>query len=191
MILIAIPAPSMAFDATGMSVSMGGQGKGDVIGYDDLDHNVHWNSIGTFGRSYLKDMFIDYIDSELDFGYMKWTPKGSNTDNTVDTFSLEGRLMLHKEVTTKIAFGFGLGLAFLSDKSDTYKLTEDGLYGLITGRIRLSVKTGRCHSSTFFDEIFCPSFSEYGIDLEADHISSVFGQDPGVNIWKIRAYIMF
>jgi hypothetical protein len=99
--------------------------------------------------------------------------------------------MLHKEVTTKIAFGFGLGLAVLSDKSDTYQLTKDGLYGLITGRIRLSMKTSPCHSSTFFDEIFCPSFSEYGIDFEADHMSSVFGRDPGWNVWKVRAYIMF
>lgn len=194
MILTVTPASLMAFDATGMSVSMGSQASRKIIGHHDSDHDCDWNSIGIFGRDYLHEgylgsKYIDYIDHELDLGYMKWTPKGKNTDDTVDTFSLEGRIMLHKGITKKVGVGFGFGLAVLSDKSDTYQLTKDGLYGLITGRIRLSMKAPRCYSQN--GETFCPSFSEFGVDLEIDHISSVFGRDPGENVCKARAYIVF
>lgn len=180
MTLIVIPAPLMAFDATGMSVSIGKQTSQETIAHYDYDHDCDWNSIGIFGRDYLHEgyfgsKYIDYIDHELDIGYIKWTPKGSNTDDTVDTFSLEGRLMLHKGITKRVGVGFGLGLAILSDKSDTYQLTKDGLYGLITARVRI---------------VLGDHFNEYGIDLEMDHISSVFGRDPGENLWKARAYIM-
>lgn len=178
---LAIPTSAMAFDETGMSVSMGSQTSTKTIGYYDDDHDFDWNSIGIFGRTYSDNWFeyyFDYIDSELDIGYMKWTPKGNCDDSSVQTLSLEGRLMFMREIANYLSVGLGGGFAFLSDESDTYQLTEDGFYGLITGRIRLA----------FFSK---PLNREWGIDLEADHISSVFGRDPGQNVWKARAYIMF
>ncbi len=173
-----IPTSVMAFNETGMSISAGKQGSSS-IGHYDYDHNFNWNSIGVFGRNYLKNpKYIDYIDSELDIGHLKWIPKGKCTDDSVETFSLEGRLMLMKGITSHVYAGVGGGFAFLSDKSDTYQLTKDGFYGLITGRIRL----------VFFSK---PFNREWGLDFETDHISSTFGQDPGQNLWKARAYIMF
>jgi len=177
--VLAIPTSAAAFDRTGMSVSVGRQTSATTIGNCDFDHDFNWNSVGVFGRSYLKDFkYIDYIDSEFDVGHMKWTPKGDCTDKSAETLSLEGRLMFMKKMTDRLDVGIGGGFALLSNKGDTYQLTEDGFYGLITGRIRLA----------FFSE---PLNREWGIDLEADHISSVFGQDPGENCWKTRVYIMF
>ncbi len=172
--ILTIPTSLTAFDDTGMSMSVGSQTSDPTIGCYDTHHDFYWNSVGVFGRSYLNDDW--YIDSELDVGHMKWLAKESDERNA-QTLSLEGRLMFMANAVGPVDLGLGGGFAFLSDKTDTYRLTKDGFYGLITLRARLAL----------FNEFN----REYGIDLEADHISSVFGKDPGMNVWKLRFYIMF
>ncbi len=169
-LILSLPISVSAFDEKGVSASIGYKSKNDstVIGWQANCHDFYWNSIGLFGRN---NYDLWYIDYELDLGYLKWSAANSEEKNG-DTFSKEFRTIFMRNFN-KFHIGIGGGCALLSDTNDIMHLTKDGFYGLITGRIRLPFK------------------NKYGIDIEGDHISSVFGEDAGINVWKLRFYCLF
>ncbi len=180
-----------AFDSTGFAFGTSFSNS-NTSGADDDCHKFTWGSLGLFGRNNQSPTW--YIDYEVDIGVLNWQAKklpttyhpadghGARcvpTGNVVyrntgggSALSIEGRIMFNKKPSI-FELGAGFGLAGLSGMDDIYHLTKDGFYGLITGRIRL------------------PITNRFGLDVEADHISSVFGQDRGMNVWKIGTYLMF
>jgi hypothetical protein len=171
LMVLALTTPSEAFfDKIGMSASIGGLSE-HAAGHTDSDHDFYWHSLGIFGRRDFTPNW--YGDLEGDSGYMYW--RGDHNDHA---FSLEARLIIMRRMANWLHLGAGGGLCLLSDSHGHPGLGEKGQYGLITAKVRFPFYT-------------IDNKREYGLDVEADHISGIIDEDSGRNVIKARFYFTF
>jgi hypothetical protein len=161
-------AQAEIFHSYGCSAAIGGLSE-HAVGHSSSEFDFYWHSIGLFGRHDFNPKW--YADLAGDVGYMRWEANGDRRDD--DALSFEGRVIIMRKLFRHLHIGAGGGLCFL-DTSDSHPdLGDSGVYGLLTGKIRVPVSC------------------KWGVDFEADHVSGVTDRDAGNNVLKARVYFRF
>ena len=168
LVLLPITVKAEFFSEVGCSASIGALSD-HAVGHSDSEHDFYWHSVGLFGRHNFTQKW--YGDFEGDIGYLYW--KGSGEVKNDAAMSFEARLIILRKLFTHLHAGLGGGFCLLSDRHNNPGLGEDGLYGLITAKVRIPFKT------------------RWGLDIETDHISGLVDKDSGRNVIKGRIYFTF
>lgn len=161
-----------ALNRQGMELSVGGFSD-TAPGAEDPNYDFRWFSASFFNQHYIDNNWNVVLVGDL--GYMTWSAKNNGPDE--DTFSLGAQLILYRVLYKNVSLGLGGGLCTLSNQQHLPELGNSGLYGTITGRVKVKVS------------------EKYGLELAADHISDALQDgsdgDAGKNVLALKLYYMF
>jgi hypothetical protein len=161
-----------ALNRQGMELSAGGFS--DIApGAEDPNYDFRWLSVSLFNQHYIDNYWNVVVTGDL--GYMSWSAKDNGPDT--DTFSLGAQLVLYRVIYKNVSVGLGGGFCTLTDQQHLPDLGNSGLYGTITGRVKVKVS------------------EKSGLEFAADHISDALQDgsdgDGGKNVLALKLYYMF
>ncbi|MFW9872264.1 MAG: hypothetical protein ACFFG0_04105 [Candidatus Thorarchaeota archaeon] len=174
LVISVIPVSAEIFENPGMEVSIGRSGS-FAPGADDPSHDFTWISLSLLNKFDINEKWnIDLLGT---VGHLWWKSKEYNQYKK--TYSIGSELILYRIISKRISVGLGGGFATLTEKKDLPELGNSGLYGTITGRVK--VKIG--------------NEEDYGLIVAADHISDALQDgddgDSGKNVLSLKFYFMF
>jgi len=139
-------------------------------GSHNSDCKFNWLSIALFGQHDFNEDWNAKLEGVV--GYLKWSEKGDRKDQ--DTYSIGAQLVFYRHIYKSVSLGLGGGLCTLAETKGLSNLGDSGLYGTITGRLKVEVS------------------KNYGVELAADHISDAIStDDSGKNVLALKFYYTF
>ena len=171
-LFIAGIAHSGMYDHQGMEVSAGGFSN-DVFGAKDNNYDFNWFQLSLFNRHDIDEDWNIVIYGNL--GYLHWSANYDDPDQ--DSFEIGAQLVLYRHIYKGLSLGLGGGLSTLTKTNNLPDLGNSGLYGTITGRLKVEVS------------------KSYGVEFAGDHISDTLQDgdsgDAGKNVFSLKVYYMF
>lgn len=160
------PTGVNANDRQGIELSIGGLSN-QAMGAHDSNYDFNWARIGVFNN---RDIDGNWdIDALANLGYMWWTAKDpDNPDANAVNIGIEG--ILYRKVYKSLSLGLGIGIGTVTPSNDLPELGSSGVYGTITGRLRLKLS------------------NNFGVVVGAEHISDIFQEDGGKNVFPFKVY---